>query len=370
MIRLGLALHLLTAAPTTPAPAAPPSTPAASTTTTTPATTPARGASAPPLLEAEAALRAGIHGKCIELAREAVKSGQLDPGPLAQAWLVRGRCHVIAGELDKAERAYAVAVRVNPDIFLPTDDDVLARVRPEGRAASSALRLEARAVVLTGHAGGGGGDGDGVDVDVDGAIVGVDVSVQDDLGLGAAIEVIDAERGRAVAGAPVVVEGGPRPGLVRVHRLSGFPVVGLSARLLDKAGNRLRVVPVEVDDDARRALAVAGAPVGPVDGREVTTLAYVGAGVLSAGFAAATVTGIAAVVALQADESRIVDDELPLLLGFAGGVVAFVIGAGLIVAERWPDAPSAAATTTTTPMSVTTTMKTPSTAAAVESVTP
>ena len=366
MICLGLALHLLAAAPTptTPALAALPLTAAPSMATTTPATPPARGAS-PLLLEAEAALRAGIHGKCIELARDAVKSGQLDPDPLAHAWLVRGRCHVLAGDLDKAERAYAVAVRVSPDIFLPTDDDVLARVRPEGRGAQSGLRLEARAVVLTGSntsgdEGGGGTVGVGVGVDV-----GVDISVQDDLGLGASVELIDIERGRAVAGAPIVVEGGPRRGLVRVHRLSGFPVGGLSARLLDKAGNRLRIVPVEIDDDARRALAVAGAPVGSSAEREVTTLAYIGGGVLGAGFATAALSGIAAAVALQADESRVVDDELPLLLGFAGGVVAFVAGAGLIVAERWPEAPSAAAPPTTTAMA-----KTSSNAAAVESVTP
>lgn|GEM_PF-1239615 len=368
MIRLGLALHLLTAAPTpttTPASATPPAAPPSTTATSSSTTAAARGADAPPLLEAEAALRAGIHGKCIDLARDAVKSGQLDPGPLAQAWLVRGRCHVLAGDRDKAERAYAVAVRVNPDIFLPTDDDVLARVRPEGRAAQSALRLEVRAVVLHGSTG-------TVEGTAEGAVVGVDVSVQDDLGLGASVELIDAERGRAVAGAPIVVEGGPRPGLVRVHRLSGFPVMGLKARLLDKAGNRLRIVAVEVDDDARRALTVAGAPVAnAAPAREVTTLAYVGAGVLSAGFATAAVTGIAAAVALQADESRVVDDELPVLLGFAGGVVAFVTGAGLIVAERWPDAPAAATTPTPTPTPAPTPAPTtPTTAAAVGSVTP
>lgn len=312
MIQLGLALHLLAAAPT-------PSTP--------------RGGDAPPLLEAEAALRAGIHGKCIDLARAAIKSGQLDPGPLAQAWLVRGRCHVLAGEPDKAERAYAAAVRIDPDVLLPTDDDLLARVRPEGRGEQTALRLVARTVVLA--AGGGG---------VEGSVVGVDVAVQDDLGLAHGVVLVDAERGREVAAAPVVVDGGPRPGLVPVHRLSGFPVIGLQARLLDKAGNRLRIVAVEVDDAARATLAVAGAPVATTTAdRAVTPLAYVGAGILGAGFATAAVTGIAATVALQADESRVVDDELPLLLGFGGGILAFVVGGGLIVAERW----TTASTTTT-----------------------
>jgi hypothetical protein len=310
VISPGLALFLLAAAPTSSTP---------------------RGADAPPLLEAEAALRAGIHGKCVELARDAVKTGQLDPGPLAQAWLVRGRCHVLAGEPDKAERAYAVAVRINPDVLLPTDDDVLARLRPEGRGEQTALRLMARAVVL--------GEGGGVA----GAVVGIDVALQDDLGLAHSVVLVDAERDREVAGAPVVVEGGPRPGLVPVHRLSGFPVMGLKARLLDKAGNRLRVVPVEVDDDVRRALAIAGAaaPGTPTQERPVTALAYVGAGVLTAGFATAAVTGIAATIALQADETRVVDDELPLVLGFGAGVIAFAVGGGLIVAERWP-------TTTTT----------------------
>jgi hypothetical protein len=340
VIQLGLALHLLAAAPTPTTPATAASTPAATTTTTTATTTPtpARGADAPPLLEAEAALRAGIHGQCIELARDAVKRGQLDPGPLAQAWLVRGRCHILAGEPDKAARAYAVAVRVNPDIFLPTDDDVLARVRPEGRGGTTALRLVARAVVLGG------------DASADGQVVGVEVSVQDDLGLAASVELVDAERGREVAGAPVIIDGGPRPGLAVVHRFGGFPVVGLKARLLDKAGNRLRVVAVDVDDDARRALAAAGAPVDvAVADREVAPLAYVGAGVVTAGFATAAVTGIAAAVALQGDESRVVDDELPLLLGFGGGVTAFVVGGALIVAERWPTS-----TTTTTPTTPTT----------------
>ena len=295
-------------------------------------------------MEAEAALRAGIHGKCIELSKEALKTGQLDERGTAHAWLVRGRCHALEHDVDRAERSYAVAVRIEPDIILPTEDPIWTRVRPEGTAPATALRLVASAVVM------GPADGS-VDGDMAGVVVGIEVGLNDDLALGAAVRLEDAA-GEEIVSAPIMTapETTPasptaptagattsttNPGLVVVHRFSGFAVEGVTAVLLDRAGNRLRRVPVTVGEEARQALRRAGATVAtstPV--REVAALAYVGGAAVALGFVTAAVSGINYAIVSQADETRVLDDELPWLMGFGVGTASVVVGAGLVVAER------------------------------------
>ena len=120
-----------------------------------------------------------------------------------------------------------------------------------------------------------------------------------------------------------------------VHRFSGFAVEGVTALLLDRAGNRLRRVPVTVGDEARQALRRAGATVVTVTPvREVTTLAYVGGAAVALGFVTAAVSGINYAIVSQADESRVLDDELPWLVGFGVGTASVVAGAALVVVER------------------------------------
>jgi hypothetical protein len=279
-----------------------------------------------PLTEAEAALRAGIHKKCVELAQQALGTGRLDPPSVARAWLVRGRCHAIDGDPDRAERSYAVAVRVQPDIVLPTDDAVFARVRPEGTAPSSSLSLTASTVVVAP------------------GLVGIATRINDDLGLGRAFVLVNADD-REVARAPI--ERAPdamgdafvRPG----HRFSGFPVVDLRARLLDKHGNVLRETPVVIGDDARAALASAGAPIGApsdassgVSSSTSTWVSLAGAGAATAGFALAATGGLAFASAAQADPERVVDDEGLPFAAFVGGTVLFVAGAVVVVVDQWP----------------------------------
>ena len=312
-----------------------------------PSPTPAASSSSsPPLMEAEAALRAGIHGKCIELSKEALKTGQLDERGTAHAWLVRGRCHALEHDVDRAERSYAVAVRIEPDIILPTEDPIWTRVRPEGTAPATALRLVASAVVM----GPADGSADGDMADMAGVVVGIEVALNDDLALGAVVRLEDAA-GEEIVSAPIMTTpetpasttapaarattSPTNPGLLVVHRFSGFAVEGVTAVLLDRAGNRLRRVPVTVGEEARQALRRAGATVAtatPV--REVATLAYVGGAAVALGFVTAAVSGINYAIVSQADETRVLDDELPWLVGFGVGTASVVVGAALVVVER------------------------------------
>lgn len=281
-----------------------------------------------PLAEAEAALRAGIHQKCVELAQRALAAGRLDAVAVARAWLVRGRCHVLDGDLHRAERSYAVAVRVQPDVALLTADAVFSRVQPEGRAQASALTLTAATVVV-------------IDEGEQAPIVAVAVAAQDDLGLARAFVLVDADE-REVVRAPIeraadaVGDAFVRPR----HRFSGFSVERLRARLLDRYGNRLRDVPVVVSDEARRALIAAGATPATrstaTPATDTSWLTWAGAATASAGFVTASLGGVAFTSAMQADDTRVVDDEAPVLAAFVAGAGLFVVGGALIVVDQWP----------------------------------
>jgi len=273
-----------------------------------------------PLAEAEAALRAGIHQKCVELAQRALAAGRLDAVAVARAWLVRGRCHVLDGDLHRAERSYAVAVRVQPDVALLTADAVFSRVQPEGRAQASALTLTAATVVV-------------IDEGEQAPIVAVAVAAQDDLGLARAFVLVDADE-REVVRAPIeraadaVGDAFVRPR----HRFSGFSVERLRARLLD--------VPVVVSDEARRALIAAGATPATrstaTPATDTSWLTWAGAATASAGFVTASLGGVAFTSAMQADDTRVVDDEAPVLAAFVAGAGLFVVGGALIVVDQWP----------------------------------
>lgn len=311
----------------------------ATTLTTTapaaPTTEPAESTGKGTLLMGEAALRAGLASKCIELSKEAVRSGTLDDKDLAAAWLLRGRCYALDGDADRAERSYAVATRVLPTATLPARDTIWERVRPEGSDPATALMLIAAGVVIGEHE------------------VGLEVTTQDDLVLGATIVVVDAA-GVELARAPT--QEAPPPSLtppaptppppVRAvrHRFSGFNVEGTTTKLLDRNGNVLRAVSVELDDRAKLALSVptASTPtVAPLPATTTTTtvppevgvLSYVGAGVAVAGFVGAAVCGVNLATTAQADPDRTNDDEFPFVVGVIGGAVVMVVGMGLVVVD-------------------------------------
>ncbi len=63
----------------------------------------------------------------------------------------------------------------------------------------------------------------------------------------------------------------------------------------------------------------------------MSTLAYVGAGATVLSLVASSVCGIGYTLAVQADESRVVDDELPWLIGFGVGAAGVVTGLVLMV---------------------------------------
>ncbi|HEY1099499.1 MAG TPA: hypothetical protein VGF99_11250, partial [Myxococcota bacterium] len=163
-----------------PAAAAEPAKP--STTTASASTAPtSKGMSG--VLAAEAALRAGLLPKCLELAKEALKAGDLDEAGVAHAWLVRGRCHAQDGDADRAQRSYAVATRVSPTVKPPGADTLWARVQPEGAAKETELVLLASAVVVAEHE------------------LGIEITTQDDLLLGATVVLLN--NGVEIARAPV-----------------------------------------------------------------------------------------------------------------------------------------------------------------------
>lgn len=279
--------------------------------------------SSPPLQEAEAALRAGIHKRCIEFAQEALATGQLEEDGVARAWWTRGRCHSIDGDKDRAVRSYAVAVRVKPNILMPVTDSAFDQVKAEGTAAESALVLDARTVVLKDGAA---------------AFVAVEVSVVDDLALGRTFLILDSDD-RELARAPIErKEGAVGDEWTRVnHRFSGIPVEKVSARLLDKNGNVLRRAPVVVDDAARAALVAAGAtPTTPTTATTstVTWLSYVGGGTAALGIVGASASGIALAISTANDGDHVIDSEVPLVIGFAAGFAVAIVGGALVVADQ------------------------------------
>ena len=313
---MSLALLLLLSAVDVAPPETPPAPPTEAAEKTEPKPS---SSSSPPLQEAEAALRAGINKRCVELVQQALQTGQLDVDGVARAWWTRGRCHSIDGDADRAERSYAVAVRVKPGILMPVDDAAFSRVKPEGTAKETALSLQARAVV--------------VDV-AQGALVAVALSANDDLRLGHAFSLVDSDD-QELARAPI--ERADDDAIAVAHRFSGIPVEGLRALLLDKHGNRLREVEVIVDDDARSALVAAGATVQqPPSSSSVTWLSYVGAGTAVAGLVGAATSGIALALQTQADDAHVIDEELPYLVGFVGAVGVVIVGGALIVVDQVP----------------------------------
>jgi hypothetical protein len=96
---------------------------------------------------------------------------------------------------------------------------------------------------------------------------------------------------------------------------------------------------VVVDAAARDALVAAGATpqAAPPAASASRWLTLVGAGAATAGFVTAMAGGVAFAGGMQADASRVIDDEWPALAGFVGGVGLFVVGGGLIVVDQHAD---------------------------------
>lgn len=272
-----------------------------------------------PVHQGELSLGAGSDKRCIELAVQALESGGLSINDVARAWFTRGRCHSNEGDAAAAERCYAVAVRVNPEMRMVVDDDAFGGVKGEGTAAATALTLQARAV---------GKPGDEGPVIV--------VAANDDLHLGAALSLVNLE-GTVVAFAPLEHHT-DEPHRAVKHRFSGIAVEGLRARLHDKHGNPLRDVAVLVDDEVPRAQEAAHpraqAPGASATAVPITWVSYAGAGAAVAGVIGAASSGIALASSSQSNNAH--DLDAAWLLGFVGAVAVVVFGSTLIVIDQVP----------------------------------
>ncbi|MBI1944923.1 MAG: tetratricopeptide repeat protein [Deltaproteobacteria bacterium] len=254
--------------------------------------------------DADAALRAGEHERCGQLAQEALTAGDLDEHELARAWLLRGRCYELQGDRDRAERSYAVAMRVSPDVPAWISGGA---PNSEGDAFAAALAargadpLRGRAVVTADH----------VEVTL----------VADDLVLvrAASLRHGDDEVAR------VPLEVGPSS----THTIAGIATDGLTLVLHDRHGNVLWRGPVtgasDASSGAKNVVIEGGAPA-----REPTVLTAIGGGALALGLIGAVVCGIGA----SADRSTSFEQGGPWLVGVGAATGVFLVGAGLVVIDQ------------------------------------
>ncbi len=257
-----------------------------------------------PLDDAEAALAAGDHERCGQLAQQALSAGDLDERGVTRAWLARGHCYAAAGDRDRAERSYAVAVRTSPDAAAWSAGNAPAGAgEPFATAltARGADPLRATAVIVEDHV----------------AIT----LVADDLVLvhGASLRLGDDE----VARVPLGV------GAAATHQVAGIATAGLTLLLHDKHGNVLWRAPV----DEKTVAPSAGTDVvvqGGAPAREPTVLTAIGGGALALGLIGAVVCGIGA----SADRTTTFETGGPWLVGVAASTGVFLVGAGLVVVDQ------------------------------------
>ncbi|OGQ18250.1 MAG: hypothetical protein A2138_03170 [Deltaproteobacteria bacterium RBG_16_71_12] len=254
--------------------------------------------------DADAALRAGELERCGQLAQQAVTAGDLDERGVARAWLLRGRCYALAGDRDRAERSYAVAVRVSPDA-----PAWISGGAPEGEGEPFAAALAAR----------------GADPLRGAALAAADhvaiTLVADDLVLvrSASLRHGDEEVAR------VTLE----VGTASRHTVAGISTDGLVLLLHDRHGNVLWRGPVTAasgtSSGATNVVVEGGAPA-----REPTVLTAIGGGALALGLIGAVVCGVGA----SADRTTSLEDGGLWLVGVGAATGVFLVGAGLVVVDQ------------------------------------
>lgn len=254
--------------------------------------------------DAAAAMQAGDLERCGQLAQEGLTAGDLDERGVARAWLLRGRCYALAGDRDRAERSYSVAVRVSPDV-----PAWISGGAPEGEgepfaaalAARGADPLSAEAVVAADH----------VEVTL----------VADDLVL---VRSASLRRGDdEVARVPLEL------GKASRHTVAGIATEGLSILLHDRHGNVLWRGPVTGPPGASggttNVVVEGGAPA-----REPTVLTAIGGGALALGLVGAMVCGVGA----SADRTTSFEDGGLWLVGVGAATGVFLVGAGMVVIDQ------------------------------------
>lgn len=254
--------------------------------------------------DASAALAAGDHEACGKLAQDALATGTLDVDDVARAWTLRGKCFTLAGDTDRAERSYAVALRVTPSM----NDDALASDAAftlAKRSLPPLPGLAAQALFI---------DEDTLEVELLG----------DDMLLVKGAAVVREGDGDAALEevARVPVEAGRAK-----HKVSGVgDRAGLSAVLLDKHGNALMRFPI---DPAVRKV-VTPAPVQADAGAAPTLLTTLGATAIGAGIVGVVTSGIA----LASLGDTALDDGGVWMVGVGASTGLFLVGAGLVVVDQ------------------------------------
>ena len=240
---------------------------------------------------------------CGKLAQDALNGGGLDVEQTARAWTLRGACFVLAGDADKAQRSYAVALRVNKDVPAADND------------AFRAAQKDVAPHALQGHA-----------AAVDDDTVAVEL-IGDDLQLvrGAMLTRGDEELARF-----------PLDAAHAKHKVSGVGTAGITLRLLDKHGNAVAssdvsaavehvVTPAPV---ASRPSGSAGAPSGAA--AAPTMLTTLGATAIGAGIVGIVASGIG-VASLG---PKALDDGQLWLVGVGASTGLFLVGAALVVVDQ------------------------------------
>ena len=254
-----------------------------------------------PLHDAAAALVAGDAEGCTRQVQTALASGALDVPEVARAWSLRGQCFTLAGDADRAERSYAVALRI--DASLASAALVDEAFAAAWRALPSPAGLRARAAAL---------DEDTVEIEL----------LADDLLLAKSAVLVRADLPVPEEVARVPLEVGQAH-----HKVSGAGRAGLIAVLLDQHGNALLRLPVEAG--ARAFVVPAPAPLAA--GKSTPTLlTTLGAAALGVGFAGVVVSG----VGLSALGAGALSEGTGWLVGVGAGAGLFVVGAGLIVVDQ------------------------------------
>lgn len=243
-------------------------------------------------LEAARAALAAAAPDCDRMALAALQTGALDEGGVAEAWILRGRCALLGNDLERAERAFAVAVRVDPAVP-GVDHDTFRRARAAALPAS--LSFAARR----------GGD-----------VVSLEL-LSDDRQLAHSACIVDGAQERA----RVPLEVGRASQTVTVAATAM-----LEARLLDRHGNVLLRQPVT----AAPAAPAEAPPSTPPRSGGPGVVTWVGAGLLGAGMIGMTAASVAV-----ASTGATVLDEAPILVAAVGaGAAVFLVGAGLVVLDQ------------------------------------
>lgn len=247
--------------------------------------------------DAATALAAADHEACGKAAQDALATGALDVADTARAWTLRGQCFVLAGDNDRAERSYAVALRIDAAINL--DGDAAFTLAKRTLPAVPGLAAQVSFV--------------------DDATLEVEL-LGDDLLLVKGASFVHGEEREEVARVPLDV------GQAK-HKVSGLERTQLVAVLLDKNGNALMRLPV--DPSVKKVFTPAPSPPTP-SGAAPTFLTTLGATAIGAGIVGVVTSGIA----LASLGDHALDEGGVWVVGVGASTGLFLVGAGLVVVDQ------------------------------------